>query len=201
MGDPTETPAWKALRAHHDEVADLPMRDLFRDDPTRAERLSLELGDLLFDYSKNRVTDATLSLLIRLAEECGVPDWTARMFSGDPINETEGRAVLHTALRNRGGREVVVDGADVMPDVRRVLAQMRDFTTAVRDGSWVGHTGRAITDVVNIGIGGSDLGPLMVCEALKPYQRADLRPHFVSNVDGAHLIEQVMEEDCKVLSY
>jgi len=189
MVDPTQTAAWKALRAHHEAVADLPMRDLFVDDSERAARFSLALGDLLFDYSKNRVTDQTMSLLIDLCEECGVRDWIARMFSGDTINETEGRAVLHTALRNRGGRSVMVDGADVMPDIRRVLSQMRAFTTSVREGVWLGHTGRAITDVVNIGIGGSDLGPVMVTEALRPYWKQGLRAHFVSNVDGTHLSE------------
>ena len=189
MADPTQTSAWKALRAHHDEVADLQMRDLFRDDPDRAARFSLTLGDLLFDFSKNRVTDQTVSLLTELCEECGVRDWITRMFSGDAINETEGRAVLHTALRHRGDRTVSVDGADVMPDVRRVLSQMRAFANSVREGAWVGHTGRAITDVVNIGIGGSDLGPVMVTEALRPYWKQGLRAHFVSNVDGTHLSE------------
>ena len=187
--DPTQAPAWKALRSHHDEVADAQMRDLFRDDPDRASRFSLTLGDLLFDFSKNRITDRTLSLLIQLCEECGVRDWIGRMFSGDAINETERRAVLHTALRNRSDRPVSVAGVDVMPDVRRVLEHMRDFTASVRDGTWVGHTDRAITDVVNIGIGGSDLGPVMVTEALRPYWKQGLRAHFVSNVDGTHLSE------------
>jgi glucose-6-phosphate isomerase len=189
MTNPTETAAWKALRAHHDEVADLRMRDLFAQEPDRASRFSLALGDLLFDYSKNRITDETLTLLNQLCDECGVRDWISRMFAGDAINETEGRAVLHTALRNRGERAVLIDGVDVMPDVRRVLEQMRVFSTAVREGSWVGHTGRAITDVVNIGIGGSDLGPVMVTEALRPYWKEGLRAHFVSNVDGTHLSE------------
>ena len=193
MTDPTQTSAWKALRAHHDEVADLQMRQLFADEPDRAARFSLELGDLLFDFSKNRITDQTLSLLVDLSDECGVRDWISRMFHGEAINETEGRAVLHTALRNRGDRAVMVDGVDVMPDVRRVLEQMRAFTTAVREGSWVGHTGRAITDVVNIGIGGSDLGPVMVTEALRPYWKDGLRAHFVSNVDGTHLSEVLRE--------
>lgn len=187
--DPTRTLAWRSLRSHHDEVADLHMRDLFADDSGRAERLSLTLGDLLFDFSKNRITDRTVALLLDLARECGVPEWIERMFAGDAINETEGRAVLHTALRNRGGRSVVVNGHDVMPDVRRVLDQMRRFTESVRGGTWVGHTGQAITDVVNIGIGGSDLGPVMVTEALRPYWKPGLRVHFVSNVDGTHLTE------------
>jgi glucose-6-phosphate isomerase len=189
MVDPLQTVAWKALLAHHDEVRDLQMRDLFRDDQDRAARFSLVLGDLVFDFSKNRITDRTLSLLTELCEECGVRDWIRRMFSGDPINETEGRPVLHTALRNRGDRPVPVDGVDVMPEVRRVLSQMRTFATSVRDGRWVGYTGRAVTDVVNIGIGGSDLGPVMVTEALRPYWKQGLRAHFVSNIDGTHLSE------------
>lgn len=189
MVDPTHTEAWRALQAHYDEVRDLRMRDLFDDDSERAARFSSSLGDLLFDYSKNRITDRSLSLLVDLAEECGVRDWITRMFAGDTINVTEGRAVLHTALRNRGGHPVMVQGVDVMPEVRRVLEQMRRFSAAVRDGSWVGHTGRAITDVVNIGIGGSDLGPVMVTEALRPYWKEGLRAHFVSNVDGTHLSE------------
>ena len=195
MGDPTKTAAWKALRAHHDEVAGLHMRDLFAAEPDRAARFSANLGDLLFDYSKNRVTDQTLSLLFALAEQCGVRDWTARMFAGDIINETEGRAVLHTALRNRGARPVVVDGVDVMPAVHRVLDKMRDFTTAVREGRWVGFTGRSITDVVNIGIGGSDLGPVMVTEALRPYWQEGLEAHFVSNVDATHVSEVLRRVD------
>ena len=189
MTDPTQTAAWKALRAHYDEVGDSKMRDLFADDPDRAARLSLTLGDMLFDYSKNRITDETLTLLTELCEQCGVRDWIARMFSGDAINETEGRAVLHTALRNRGERPVMVGGVDVMPDVRRVLSQMREFAASVREGAWLGHSGRAISDIVNIGIGGSDLGPVMVSEALRPYWKQGLRAHFVSNVDGTHLSE------------
>jgi len=189
MVDPTRTAAWKALLAHHEEVADLQMRALFLDEPDRASRFSLTLGDLLFDFSKNRITDQTLSLLTQLCDECGVRDWIARMFAGEAINETEGRAVLHTALRNRGDRTVTVDGTDVMPDVRRVLSQMRVFANAVREGVWMGYTGRAITDVVNIGIGGSDLGPVMVTEALRPYWKQGLRAHFVSNVDGTHITE------------
>ncbi len=189
MVDPSRTAAWKALRAHHDAVADLEMRQLFGEDSERASRFTLMFGDLLFDYSKNRVTEQTLTLLAELCEQCGVRDWIARMFSGEPINETEGRAVLHTALRNRGERPVMVGGVDVMPDVRRVLSQMRKFAVSVREGTWLGHSGRAITDVVNIGIGGSDLGPVMVTEALRPYWKQGLRAHFVSNVDSSHLSE------------
>jgi len=189
MVDPTATEAWRALRTHHEEVAAIHMRDLFANDPERAGRLSLTLGDLLFDFSKNRITDETMSLLIRLADECGVRDWTSKMFAGEAINETEGRAVLHTALRNRSERPVIVDGSDVMPEVRSVLHHMRRFSEAVRHGSWLGHTGRPMTDIVNIGIGGSDLGPVMVTEALRPYWKEGLQVHFVSNVDGTHLSE------------
>ena len=189
MVDPSRTVAWKALRAHHEEIADVEMRHLFDEDSDRGAGFSLMLGDLLFDYSKNRVTDQTLTLLAELCEQCGVRDWITRMFSGEAINETEGRAVLHTALRNRGERPVMVGGADVMPDVRRVLSQMRKFATSVREGAWLGHSGRAITDIVNIGIGGSDLGPVMVTEALRPYWKQGLRAHFVSNVDSSHLSE------------
>jgi glucose-6-phosphate isomerase len=189
MVDPTETAAWKALRLHYGEVADLQMRQLFQEDPDRASRFSRRLGELLFDFSKNRITAQTLGLLLELCEECGVRDWITRMFSGDRINETERRAVFHTALRNRGDRPMMIDGVDVMPDVRRVLSQMREFVGAVRTGSWLGHSGRSITDVVNIGIGGSDLGPVMVTEALRPYWKDGLRAHFVSNVDGTHLTE------------
>ncbi len=187
--DPTQTNAWRSLRSHHDEVGDLQMRDLFAADKHRAARLSLRLGDLFFDYSKNRVTDQTLRLLLELAEECEVGRWIERMFAGEPINGTEGRAVLHTALRNRGERPVRVDGRDVMPDVLRVLGQMRGFADSVGDSTWRGHTGKTITDVVNIGIGGSDLGPVMVTEALRPYWKPGLAAHFVSNVDGTHLSE------------
>ncbi len=189
MADPTKTKAWTALRTHCDEVAELQMRELFEEQPDRAARFSVTLGDLLFDYSKNRITERTLSLLLELAEECGVRDWTARMFAGDLINETEGRAVLHTALRNRSERPVVVEDVDVMPAIRRVLDKMRDFTDSVREGRWLGHTGRPITDVINIGIGGSDLGPVMVTEALRPYWKEGLEAHFVSNVDGTHISE------------
>ncbi len=195
MGNPTKTDEWKALRAHFDEVGDLAMRDLFDADPERASRFSLALGDLLFDFSKNRITEQTLDLLTNLCDACGVREWTRRMFAGEPINGTEGRAVLHTALRHRGDRTITVEGTDVMPEVRRVLGQMREFSTAVRDGAWVGHTGRAITDVVNIGIGGSDLGPVMVTEALRPYWKQGLRVHFVSNVDATHLSEVLRRVD------
>ncbi len=165
------------------------MRDLFAKDPGRFERFSLALGDFLLDYSKNRITDETARLLLALARAADVERWRDRMFRGDAINASEDRAVLHTALRNRANRPIYVQGQDVMPEVNGVLAKMRDFVARVRDGSWKGHTGKPIADVVNIGIGGSDLGPAMACEALTPYRKSDLSVHFVSNVDGTHLAE------------
>jgi glucose-6-phosphate isomerase len=184
----TGSAAWRALQSHAETMATRHLRDLFAGDAERFKRFSQRFDDLLLDYSKNRVTDETLRLLLDLARQAGLEAWRARMFAGDKINTTEHRAVLHIALRNRSNRAILVDGEDVMPAVNAVLGQMRAFSEQVRSGAWRGHTGETITDVVNIGIGGSDLGPLMVCEALKPYQRADLRPHFVSNVDGAHLV-------------
>jgi glucose-6-phosphate isomerase len=165
------------------------MRDLFAADPERFERFSIRWEDMIVDYSKHRITQETLSLLLALARESDVTAWRDRMFAGEKINVTEGRAVLHVALRNRSGRPVTVDGTDVMPAVRSVLSHMRKFSDAVRSGAWRGCTGKKITDVVNIGIGGSDLGPVMVTEALKPYAARGLRSHFVSNVDGTHIAE------------
>jgi glucose-6-phosphate isomerase len=184
----TSEPAWKALEAHVKPMAGRHLRDLFRSEPDRFRRFSAGLDDLLVDLSKQRWEAETLRLLLDLARGADLESWRARIFAGEKINNTEHRAVLHTALRNRANRPVTVDGKDVMPDVNAVLAQMRDFAGRVRGGEWRGHTGETITDIVNIGIGGSDLGPLMVCEALKTFQRPDLRPHFVSNVDGAHLV-------------
>ncbi len=185
----TDTPAFRALVEHHRAMKADHLRDAFLADPQRVSGFSLELGDLLFDFSKHRIRRETMSLLVRLAEDRGVPNLAAGMFHGDAINVTEHRAVLHVALRNRSDRPIHVDGRDVMPDVRRVLAKMRTFSESVRSGAHLGHTGKKITDVVNIGIGGSDLGPHLVCEALKPYWSAGLRAHFVSNVDATHLVE------------
>jgi glucose-6-phosphate isomerase len=190
-----ELPAWQALARHKQEVGDLHMRDLFAQDPQRFERFSLRLGDLLFDYSKNRVTEATMRLLFDLARQANLSGWIEAMFTGQKINITEDRAVLHVALRNRSNDPILVDGQDVMPEVNRVLGKMRAFSEAVRSGAWKGYTGKAITDVVNIGIGGSDLGPKMVCEALKPYARPDLRAHFVSNVDSTDIVETLKKVD------
>jgi glucose-6-phosphate isomerase len=171
------------------------MRQLFAEDPERFTRFSLRLGDLLFDYSKHRITAETVKLLLELARERGVFALRDRMFAGEKINITENRAVLHVALRNRSNRPIVVDGEDVMPKVNAVLAQMRTFTEAVRWGQWKGHTGKSIQHVVNIGIGGSDLGPVMACEALRPYWKPGLTPHFVSNVDGTHMAETLRRCD------
>lgn len=187
MTNPTNFPIWQELAEHQKEVFPLHMRDLFDQEPDRFEKYSLQVGDLLLDYSKNRITDKTMSMLFQLARDMNLESMRDKMFSGEKINFSEHRAVLHTALRNRSNTPVYVDGKDVMPDVNRVLAQMRDFTDRVRNGSWKGYSGKKITDVVNIGIGGSDLGPLMACNALKPYSKPDLNAHFAANIDGAHL--------------
>jgi glucose-6-phosphate isomerase len=193
MSTLTQSPAWNALAAHRDAHRDVSLRALFAEDPARFERFSLEVEDVLVDYSKNRVTGETMRLLFDLARQARVFEWRDRMMSGDKINGTEGRAVLHVALRNRSNRPVLVDGKDVMPEVNRVLAKMRTFADSVRSGSWKGATGRRITDIVNVGIGGSDLGPVMASTALKPYWQKGLRAHFVSNVDGAHFIDTVAD--------
>ncbi|MFA7316408.1 MAG: glucose-6-phosphate isomerase [Sulfuricella sp.] len=185
----TRLPSWQALKLHQKKIAQLHMRVLFQQDPQRFARFSLNQGGLLLDYSKNLLTEETFALLMQLAREARLSQWTDKMFAGEAINFTEGRAVLHTALRNRSGTPVHVEGKDVMPDVRRVLAHMREFSDQVRSGQWRGHTGKAITDIVNIGIGGSDLGPVMVTEALRHYEKPGLSVHFVSNVDGTHLAE------------
>ncbi len=189
MSSLNETQAWHDLKTHQQENANIHMRDLFAQDPERFERFSLRLGDILFDYSKNRISEKTMALLLDLAHQTNLNAKIQAMFAGEKINVTENRAVLHVALRNRSTRPILVDGRDVMPDVNRVLEKMRSFCTAVRSGAWVGYTGLAITDVVNIGIGGSDLGPKMVTEALKPYGKSSLRVHFVSNVDSTDLVE------------
>ena len=188
MATLTQHPSWQSLCQHQKLIAKQQMRDLFNADPKRYETFSTQCDDLLLDYSKHRITTETLTLLFQMAREANIEGWRDRMFSGEKINITENRAVLHTALRNRSNTPVYVDGKDVMPDVNAVLAQMRAFTEKVRNGSWTGYTGKAITDIVNIGIGGSDLGPVMVCDALKPYASPNLNVHFVSNIDGAHLM-------------
>ena len=185
----TTSDAWVALREHQAEIATMHMRDMFTSDPDRFEKFSISFDEILFDYSKNRITEKTISLLLALAEQAGLKTKIDAAFSGEKINNTEDRPVLHVALRNRSNHPIEVDGQDVMPAVNSVLDKMKGFVSAVRSGEWKGHTGKAITDVVNIGIGGSDLGPKMVVTALTPYTRPDLRSHFVSNVDGTDIAE------------
>ena len=183
------SPAWLALQAHQQTIAETHMRDLFAADPKRFEKFSILFKDILFDFSKHRITEETLDLLLNLAREMDVKGWTDKMFNGEPINFTENRAVLHIALRNRSTRSILVDGKDVMPSVNAVLARMRRFSDAVRCGEWKGFTGKTITDVVNIGIGGSDLGPAMVTESLLDYHCPNIKFHFVSNIDSTQLFE------------
>ena len=189
MTELTMSPAWQALVEHQRDMAGVHMRDLFARDPDRFARFSLQLGEILFDYSKNRISENTMALLFDLARQARLSEAIEAMFTGDKINTTEGRAVLHVALRNRSNTPILVDGQDVMPGVNRVLGQMRRFSTAVRSGEWRGYTGQPMSDVVNIGIGGSDLGPKMAVLALTPYVRPNLRFHFVSNVDGTDISE------------
>lgn len=196
-----QSPAWQALREHQQTIARLHMRDLFAQDPDRFAHFSIRQGDILFDYSKNCVTAETVRLLCDLARQAGLAQAIESMFSGAKINNTENRAVLHTALRNRSNQPVLVDGVDVMPEINQVLAHMRAFSDSVRSGEWQGFTGKRITDVVNIGIGGSDLGPKMVCEALKPYSSAALRIHFVSNVDSTDLVETLKGLDAETVLF
>ncbi|MBA2690608.1 MAG: glucose-6-phosphate isomerase, partial [Burkholderiales bacterium] len=184
-----EFPSWGQLQAHQHTLAGVSLRELFSADPARASRLSLQLNGMLIDFSKNLVTDETLLLLTELSREAGVLRQAQRMFAGEKINTTEDRAVLHTALRNRTDTPVFVDGEDVMPQINGVLSHMRRFCEAVRSGQWLGHGGKPINDIVNIGIGGSDLGPYMACEALRPYGHPRLAMHFVSNVDASQIVE------------
>jgi glucose-6-phosphate isomerase len=185
----TERPAWKALVDHYQELQKVHLRKLFADDPTRGERLAVEAAGLYLDYSKNRITDRTLKLLVQLAEESGLSSRIAAMFSGEKINVTENRAVLHVALRAPDGANIVVDRENVVPEVHAVLDKMASFTDRVRSGAWKGHTGKSIKNVINIGIGGSDLGPTMAYEALKHYSKRSLTFRFVSNVDGTDFVE------------
>lgn len=189
----TKRPAWQALSQHYKESASLQMRDLFQDDPRRFEKFSLHLNNILLDYSKNRITDKTMQLLHQLAKECDVDKWIAAMFSGEKINHTEQRAVLHVALRNLSDQPMLVDGKDVMPEVQAELQKMEVLSDAVRNHTWLGATGKPITDVVNIGIGGSDLGPVMVTEALRPYGTHEIHMHFVSNVDENHIWDTLQD--------
>lgn len=188
MATLTQYPVWHKLCQHQQDIASIHMRDLFAKDPNRFNKFHLQFADILLDYSKHRIDETTMPLLFQMAREAKIENWRDRMFSGEKINITEDRAVLHTALRNRANRPVMVDGKDVMPEVNAVLAHMRQFSDSVRNGQWLGYTGKRITDIVNIGIGGSDLGPVMVCDALTPYASPGLQVHFVSNIDGAHLM-------------
>jgi glucose-6-phosphate isomerase len=189
----TERPQWRALRQHFAQIERRHLRELFFDDPTRGERLVAEAAGLYLDYSKNRVTDETMRLLLSLAEACSLPQRIEAMFRGDKINATEQRAVLHIALRAQASARILVDGRDVVPEVHAVLERMAAFCERVRSGAWTGHTGKRIRNVVNIGIGGSDLGPVMAYEALRHYSQRDMTLRFVSNVDGTDLVEAVRD--------
>ncbi|MEW8094815.1 MAG: glucose-6-phosphate isomerase [Candidatus Thiodiazotropha endolucinida] len=195
MTEINQTDEWMALEKHWAEVEPLQMRDLFQQGPERAEQMSIRQCGIMLDYSKNRINARSMNLLLELAQAVDVDGWRRRMFSGERLNITENRAVLHVALRNRSNQPIWFDGEDVMPSVNAVLQRMEALSESVRCGDWKGYTGKPISDVVNIGIGGSNLGPLMVCEALKPYQKPDLRMHFVSNVDGTHIVDTVSALD------
>jgi glucose-6-phosphate isomerase len=193
--DITTSSAWQALTDHAEQTKDLHLRQLFEEDTERGRNLTLQVGDIYADFSKNRITKETLELLFELARTSGVESLREQMFSGQKINTTEARAVLHTALRNQADEPILTDGQDVLPEIREVLARMSSFSEKVRDGSWVGHTGKQIRTVINIGIGGSDLGPVMVTEALKYYSKRDLSVRFVSNVDSTHFVEATRDLD------
>jgi glucose-6-phosphate isomerase len=192
--NPTETHAWQKLTAHFLSMQATSLRELFDDDAKRFDKYHLTFEDILVDYSKNIITEETLKIFNELAEECQLKEAIDAMFKGDRINQTENRSVLHVALRNRSNTPMIADGADVMPEVNKVLDQMKNFSNRVLNGSWKGFSGKVITDIVNIGIGGSDLGPYMVTEALRPYHKT-IRPHFVSNIDGTHVVETLKHLD------
>ena len=187
MSELTQLNAWLALMKHYDEINHLHMRDMFKNDEKRFDKYSLELNDILYDYSKNRINDETVKLLLQLANDLKLSSWIEKMFSGEPINNTEYRAVLHTALRNNGKQPIIVDGIDILPEIKQERDRVKKLAEEIRTRKWRGVTNQAITDVVNIGIGGSHLGPLMVNEALRPYALHDLNVHFVSNVDENHI--------------
>ena len=189
--DPTRTNSWPFLKEHQAEIKELHLRELFVQDSERAEEFSHRFEDILIDYSKNRITRQTMKLLFQWAREAKLTEAINSMFKGEPINATENRAVLHVALRNRSNSPTMVNGLDVMPEVNAVLDKIEAFSNQVNSGNWKGYTGKPVTDIVNIGIGGSDLGPLMVTEALKPYAKKGLKVHFVSNVDGTHIAETI----------
>lgn len=187
--NPTKTKAWEKLQEHFEQIKSVHMRDLFASDEDRFNKFCVGFNDIFLDYSKNIIDDNTIKLLLNLADEVDLKYAIDSMFGGKKINETENRAVLHTALRNRSGKPVIVDGKDIMPEINEVLNQMKDFSEKIRSGKWKGYSGKSITDIVNIGIGGSDLGPVMVTEALQYYGSENLNVHFISNIDGAHIVE------------
>ncbi len=193
--NPTQTNAWKELENYFATFKGTQMKDMFAKDSQRAAKYSLQFEDIFVDFSKNLIDEKIMSLLLKLAEECGLKDAIEAEFTGEKINKTEKRSVLHIALRNRSNTPIFSDGKDVMPDVNRVLAQMKDFSEKIISGEWKGYTGKAIKSIVNIGIGGSDLGPLMVTEALKPYKKPNITSYFVSNIDGTHMAETLKKVD------
>ena len=195
--NPTQTSAWGKLTNHFEKMKDIQMKSLFQSDPQRFDHFSVRLNDILLDYSKNRIDAETFQLLMDLANECELPSAIKSMFEGEKINETEGRAVLHTALRSFSPDPILVDGIDILADIQAVRAQMKTFCDKVHNGEWKGYTGKAIKNIVNIGIGGSDLGPVMVTEALKPYWVDGIQTFFVSNVDGSHIAETLKELDAE----
>lgn len=191
----SKTKAWKKVAEHYTHIKNVTMRDLFDIDTKRADKFTIKLDNLIFDYSKNRITERTMKHLLRLARDCGVEEKRQAMFSGDKINFTENRAVLHTALRNRDNSPIFVDGKNIMPDINKVLSKMKAFSDAVRMGKFTGHTGKKLTNIVNIGIGGSDLGPVMVTEALRRYWAKDMNCYFISNIDGTACAEVLNKID------
>ncbi len=195
--NPTTTTAWQALQQHYNLFEQVQIKHLFENDEDRFGKFSLCLNDLVFDYSKNIITENTIELLIELARECGLTEAIAAMMQGEKINETENRAVLHTALRNFSGKPVLTDGKDVMPGIQAVLTQMQIFCNKVHSSEWKGYTGKPIRNIVNIGIGGSDLGPVMITAALKPYWKPGIQAFFVSNVDGTHIAETLRQVDAE----
>jgi glucose-6-phosphate isomerase len=190
-----QSPIWQALQLHFKDIASTSLREMFQKDPNRFSSFHIQFDDLLLDFSKHRISKETISLLVKLAQEADVEGWRDRMFKGEKINSTEHRSVLHTALRYQGKEAIISEGEDVMPKVRHVIEKMAHFTEAVRSGTWKGYTGKTITSIINIGIGGSDLGPAMVCQALKPYGSKTITPYFVSNVDGADLAQALEKCD------
>lgn len=193
--NPTTTAAWQKLQDHYEEVKAIHIKDLFEKDSNRFQELSIDTGDLLVDYSKNRITRETLDLLIELAEEMKLSEGIDKMFSGAKINQTENRAVLHTALRTKSNSPITIDGEDIIPKINDVKSRMKAFCTRFHNGEITGYSGKALTHIVNIGIGGSDLGPVMVTESLKPYWKDNIETHFVSNIDGSHLAEVLKKVD------